>query len=139
MDLGWSVDLDCALRNFCPSVSPPVALHLQRHQLLISTSTHLNRKTQLIEIFSSCCMARRRRRASKNSTPMTNTNTGYNNGPAYGNNGPAYGNNGPAYGGAPTGQYAPPSGPPPQQYGGGNEGYYGQQNGVTAPQGAYVK
>jgi len=40
-------------------------------------------------------------------------------------------------------QYAPPSGAPPQNYGygnqGANEGYYGQQQGVTKPQGAYVQ
>ncbi len=41
-------------------------------------------------------------------------------------------------------QYAPPTGAPPQQnygYGqqGANEGYYGQQQGVTQPQGAYMK
>lgn len=38
--------------------------------------------------------------------------------------------------------YAPPAGAPPTyagNYEAGNQGYYGQQGGVTQPQNAYVK
>lgn len=73
------------------------------------------------------CLAQRRRRKQRrlatSQTPMT-----------------APANNNYYGGGAPQQQtYNAPPGPPPPNYGGANEGYYGQQNGIAQPQGAYVK
>ncbi|TVY46717.1 hypothetical protein LOCC1_G002839 [Lachnellula occidentalis] len=77
----------------------------------------------------SFCARRRRRRSAKTyeNTAMTNVQQ------PTGNN---YQNDQP--------MYAPPAEAPPLysgNYGGGgsNQGYYGQQGGVTQPQGAYVK
>lgn len=84
---------------------------------------------------SSCCRNRRRRRAmTTNNTHSTPMNTQQ----AYVNNNPAgYGNQNHNQGFSNTPQYAPPAGAPPQQYGGSNDGYYGQQNGISQPQNTY--